>query len=127
MSETRFIDDAAHRSARLAISQLFLDTDLDEFDLKSIARELLATGLPVDVLQRIYETEVAPACWRNLSAAPGGVWTAFDGEALSAEIERSRIPASSLNVLQRWRVSRWTAATRFHWIQVCQLLGSSEK
>ncbi|WP_431051574.1 DUF7079 family protein [Roseateles sp. L2-2] len=127
MSDTRFIDDEAHRSARLAISQLFLDTELDELDLKSIARELLATGLPVDELQRIYETEVAPACWRNLRTMPGGVWTGFDREALIAEIERSRISASSLNFWQRWKVSRWTSSTRADWMHLRQLLGRSGK
>ncbi|WP_431287242.1 DUF7079 family protein [Roseateles chitinivorans] len=122
MSDTRFIDDEAHRSARLAISQLFLDTELDELDLKSIARELLATGLPVDELQRIYETEVAPACWRNLRALPGGAWTGFDGRSLDEAIRQHRIRNSIPTLWQRWSIRRWTASTRDDWSRVLKNL-----
>lgn len=118
MSEMPFIDDEAHRSARLAISQLFLDTELDELDLKSIARELTETGLPVEELQRIYETEVAPACWRNLRALPGGVWTGFDRQSLGEAIRQHRIQNSIPTLWQRWSVRRWTASTRDDWSRV---------
>ena len=118
----RFIDDEAHRSARQAISQLFLDTELDELDLKSIARELAATGLPVEELQRIYEAEVAPACWRNLRALPGGVWTGFDGQSLDEAIRQHRIRNSILTLWQRWSIRRWTASTRDDWSRVMKAL-----
>lgn len=63
---------AAIREAQVAISCLFLDTELAKGDLAALARVLKSTGLPPAELQRIYETEVAPACWRNLWAVPGG-------------------------------------------------------
>ncbi|OWQ48861.1 hypothetical protein CDL60_02940 [Roseateles noduli] len=106
MSDARFIDDEAHRSARLAISQLFLDTERDELDLKSIARELLASGLPVDELQRIHDTEVAPACWRNLRALPGGVWTGFDAQSLHEAIRQHWVRNSIPTLWQRWSIRR---------------------
>lgn len=121
----RFIDDQAHRSARLAISQLFLDTELDELDLKSIARELTATGLPVEELQWIYETEVAPACWRNLRALPGGAWSGFDERSLTTAINQHRIKASNLNFWHRLLVRRWTSDTSQQWRQVLALIQSS--
>jgi hypothetical protein len=108
------------------LSGLFLDTDLDERDIASIAHQLRATGIQNDELERIYEEEVAPACWRNLRAIPGGVWSGFEGSELAASIARhldEAKPWDSWPTIKRWRIKRWTALTRNDWEQVRRLLG----
>ncbi|WP_143074191.1 hypothetical protein [Roseateles sp. YR242] len=113
----------ADRAAQLVISRLFLDTELDDLDLKAIARDLRATGLSRSELQRIYETEVAPACWRNLRAFPGGAWAGFDEAALMDAIERHRISTPSASgFFRRLQVRRWTADTRDQWERVLGFL-----
>lgn len=110
------------RTAWLALANLFLDTELDERDLAQIARELRGSGLSIDVLERAYAQEVAPACWRNLEAVPGGVWTGFEPDALVEAIQRQRLRTDAPSWWQRWRMRRWTASTRADWLRVKQLL-----
>lgn len=108
----------ARRRAWLAIADLFLDTELDERDLARIARELRDTGLSLDALERAYEQEVAPACWRNLTAVPGGEWAGFAPDALFDAIEAKRLRAPAPTWWQQWRIRRWTRLTREDWGQV---------
>ncbi|WAC75382.1 hypothetical protein OU995_12055 [Roseateles sp. SL47] len=116
-------DSPADRAAQLAIARLFLDTELDDLDLKAIANDLRATGLQPSDLQRIYETQVAPACWRNLRAVPGGAWAGFDEAALTDAINRHRVTESQAGgFLQRLRMRRWTADTRDQWTRVLQFV-----
>lgn len=113
---------AAIREAQVAISCLFLDTELRKADLGALARVLKATGLSEAELQRIYETEVAPACWRNLWALPGGVWEGFDEEWLMHAIQRYRLQAMPRRSLfLRLRIRFWTARTRKEWAQVMRM------
>ncbi|MGZ8260273.1 MAG: DUF7079 family protein [Caldimonas sp.] len=111
-----------------ALSELFLDTELDDADIASIARRLKATGLGVDDLERIYETEVAPACWRNLEALPGGEWTGFSPawltDAIGGHLDRARGSRawSRDSWLGRWRIARRTASTRADWERLRRLL-----
>ncbi len=113
---------AAIREAQVAISCLFLDTELAKGDLAALARVLKSTGLPPAELQRIYETEVAPACWRNLWAVPGGVWDGFEEEWLMSAIERHRLRgAPPRSFFQRLRIRLWTARTREEWARVMQI------
>jgi hypothetical protein len=112
---------AAIREAQVAISCLFLDTELAKGDLAALAKVLKSTGLPPAELQRIYETEVAPACWRNLWV-PAGVWDGFEEEWLMSAIERHRLPASPpRSFFQRLRIRFWTARTRDEWARVMQM------
>lgn len=115
----------ARREAWLALSELFLDTALDAADIAAIARRLRATGLPADTLQQLYQHEVAPVCWRNLLAVPGGAWAGFEPSALVAAVQRHRAHPPLLDAwgpLQRWRIRRWTASTRDDWLRVKALL-----
>jgi hypothetical protein len=116
----------ARIAAWQALSDLFLDTDLDERDIASIARTLRATGIQNDELERIYEQEVAPVCWRNARAIPGGVWSGFEGNELAASIARhldERKPWDNWSIVKRWQIKRWTALTRKDWQRVRRLLG----
>jgi hypothetical protein len=108
-----------------ALSDLFLDTAHDDASLAAIARQLRATGLQVNEVERIYEEEVAPVCWRNLLSIPGGVWSGFQREWLVDNIQRhiSRPkPLHHWSIVQRLRAKRWTAMTREDWLRVRRLL-----
>lgn len=109
-----------------ALSELFLDTSHDDADIAAIAHRLRATGLPVDEIERIYEEEVAPACWRNLCALPGGAWAGFERSWLVDAVRREAAAPRPLHgwpPVRRWRIRRWTAWTREEWERVRQLLG----
>jgi hypothetical protein len=109
-----------------ALSELFLDTSHDDADIAAIARRLRATGLALSEIERIYEEEVAPACWRNLRAVPGGAWAGFDQawlfDAVCREASAAR-PLHAWTPIRRWRIRRWTAWTREDWGRVRRLLG----
>lgn len=113
--------DPRRLTAWVAISRLFLDTELDEQDLDTIARDLRATGYSAHELQRIYEEEVAPVCWRNLCVLPGGVWTGFDRDWLAHAIEKHiRRPGllHAIPILRQWRMVYQTRMTRAEWNEV---------
>ena len=57
----------------LALSELWLDTELDQPALRQIAVRLCASGLSRRELQHIYHYEVAPQVWLNHWAV-AGVW-----------------------------------------------------
>jgi hypothetical protein len=108
-----------------ALSELFLDTAMDDRDIALIANRLRETGIPVGELEYIYEQEVAPACWRNLTAVPGGVWTGFDDQWLTAVIQQTQRRQSWWNRwfwVKRLSIKRWTALTREEWNCVRKLL-----
>ena len=117
--------DPARLAAWQALSELFLDTELDDADIAAIARRLDATGFSVPELERIYEQEVAPVCWRNLRALPGGAWTGFEQKWLVEAIQRHRASRGVLDRLpgvSRLRLRRSTALSRVDWERVKRLL-----
>jgi len=114
-----------HRfAAWCALSELFLEPASDDADIAVIARQLSATGIALPELERIYEDEVAPVCWRNLRAPAGAAWSAFDRSWLVTEIERRRSLSMLDRVpfLHRLRIRRWTRDSREDWLRVQRLL-----
>jgi hypothetical protein len=113
--------EPARLTAWKALSDLFLDTRLEEADIAAIAMQLRSTGFSLRELERIYEDEVAPVCWRNLSALPGGVWSGFSTAWLVDAIQReqhrgrwwTRVPW-----VKRLQVNRWTRDSRDEWARV---------
>lgn len=118
-------DGHRRRQAWISLSNLFLDTELDDRDLERIASELKATGLSVDEIEWAYEFEVAPACRRN-HAQPAGVWSGFDEAALIAKIENSsrasRGEDHAPSLWQRLKVRSWTSTTRDDWLRLRRML-----
>ena len=112
-------------TAWLALSELFLDTEHDDRDIARISADLAGTGFNVGELENIYENEVAPVCWRNLSAVPGGAWAGFDREWLIRTIseyrQKTRL-ADHVPVLKRLRIRRYTALSRDEWERVKAVL-----
>lgn len=74
---------AARRPVWLAMSDLWLDTELDDAALASIARVLAASPYALDELHAIHLHEVAPALHGNL-ASVAGEWAGFDAQLVEA-------------------------------------------
>ena len=71
------------------LSDLFVDTSLQEKDLRAIGRALRETGASPDETERVLRTEVAPVCGRGmLYGGAVGPWPAFDAVELKRDIER---------------------------------------
>jgi hypothetical protein len=70
------------------LSDLFVDTSLQERDLRTLGRALRETGASPDETERVLRTEVAPVCGRwMLYGAAVGAWPAFDEVDLKRNIE----------------------------------------
>jgi hypothetical protein len=112
---------SCREDAWLALSELWLDTELDESALRSIATRLRASGLSLDELQQIYAYEVAPQVWLNHWAV-AGVWEGFEAQWLLAGCRRNQLG-------ERWhrlkcRVLRrpMTYGCRAEWQQILAFL-----
>ncbi len=76
------------RPVWVALSELWLDTELSTADLERIARVMADSGLTIDELRQIYLVEVAPAVSRNLLNV-AGEWAGFDEDWLCSQIVRN--------------------------------------
>ncbi len=107
-----------------AFSEFWLDTELDDSDLRRIANVAAAAGYSIPKLRDIYLYEVAPVVGANL-LCPAGAWAGFDEQWLHAEA-RKRAEHRSL-WLRLWLfvgIGRGllTYATERHWHRVLALL-----
>ena len=103
------MNDPARESVWLALSELWLDTELDAADLAAIAGTLAISGLTVEELEAIYRLEVAPVVWSN-AWTTAGVWDGFDPAWLSAAIAAHR--ARAWRWPDRWC---WRGYARAQW------------
>jgi len=90
-----------------ALSELFLDTELDEGDLSHIAERLRESPYGRVEIERILRDEVAPAFGPNL-ASVAGEWIPWTPDEVREIMIRS---------LQRPRFARWFArlTAPFRW------------
>ena len=119
--------DDPRRRARVAISELFLDTEIDDQTLARLRDVLRASRLSLPDLDAIYYDEVAPILYRNLST-PAGVWSGFDADWLEQEIQRRRGSGSfrrSLPALGRLRRYLVTRSTIADWRRLRDLIGAA--
>ena len=93
---------ARRRPLWIALSELWLDTELGNSDLKWIASRLVATGYAWTEIERICLQEVAPALFDN-PGAPAGSGAGFDPEWLEDRI---------LNLIGRPDHDAWVAGNR---------------
>lgn len=113
---------ARRRPVWVALSELWLDTELDEADLHRIAEVLRASAYRLAELRRIYLHEVAPVMYPNtLSVA--GEWAGVDPDWLVAEITK-RMGDTSKARDRRWKLKQrvMTYASEDHWKRLVQLL-----
>ena len=114
------IDLAARRPVWVALSELWLDTELDEADLRRIAGVLAASPLDAADLECAYRWEVAPVVAGNL-VVPAGVWDAFDPDWLCAEAAK-RMGRRGLSERVLQAAGLRTSATDAHWNRISSLV-----
>src|SRR3954447_4978992 len=110
----------------IALSDLWLDTELTEDDLRRIAEVMRRSGYGVEELRDIYLFEVAPVVFPNLLSV-AGEWTGFDEEWLVNEVTKQvgrRSPV--LRTLVKLGIGRklMTFATERHWRKLVEMLGT---
>jgi hypothetical protein len=97
-----------------ALSEFFLDTELQPEDHERIAQTLAATAHSEDEIEDILVGEVCPVCrWNMLSVA--GEWSGFDSgwlkEKISPYLGKRPKFRMLFNLRQRWMYAR-------HWKKV---------
>ncbi|KAK7427289.1 hypothetical protein QQZ08_006225 [Neonectria magnoliae] len=75
--------------ACVLLSNLFLDTELTQTHIDSMARDLHPLGLTVDHLDGLLRRDVFPALYPNLLSV-AGEWSGFDNDDLIRRINDSR-------------------------------------
>ena len=97
----------------IAMSDLWLDTDLDESQLTSIAQVVREVRPTEAQLDEIFALELAPFLgWNNLSVA--GVWSGFDPEWVCSEARRQARKSSFLpRILAKLGVTTYAAKPSF--------------
>ncbi|MCB1920525.1 MAG: hypothetical protein KDJ28_11170 [Candidatus Competibacteraceae bacterium] len=78
---------AQRRPLWVALSALFLDTELTPADGARIAQVMTDSGLSLPELRAVYAREVAPVVSANLRMT-AGVWSGFDEAWLCTQIVR---------------------------------------
>ena len=111
-----------------ALSELFVDTELDENDLRSIARTLRSSGHSNNQLDAILRDEVLPVFFPNLSSVTGN-WTGWDRgtvrDFVLAQLSRDARSPRSLVPKRWWRA--WKMRTvKDGWIGIQALLARSD-
>ncbi|SMB82843.1 DUF7079 family protein [Deinococcus hopiensis] len=92
-----------------ALSELFLDTELTEADLRRIARVLDASGYPDTTLRKILHRELAPFLLGNLFTV-AGVWNGFDEAWVCEQAERYARRPPTGGALRAWLSARTLGA-----------------
>lgn len=101
-------DLATRRPVWLAISELFLDTNLEAVDIRRIATELARSPYSLEDLDNILLHEVYPAChWNLVSIA--GEWSAFDPDWLESRILRGPSGFATMWAHSVGRVGRFSS------------------
>lgn len=111
-----------------AISDLWLDTELQAYDLDDIAGVLAESGYTDKELHHIYLYEVAPAVYTHLLTAVSPVWAGFDPEGLCPEIVRSLKKRTAFHKLMlKLRKKLMTYATKELWRQITKKVHALRK
>ncbi len=101
-----------------AVSELFLDTELQEQDFTRIAHVMVASGYSDQELEWVLDCEVLPVCLPNL-LSPAGEWQSFDVDWLErgilAQEQKRSMPA---RLWGRWRSLLYRRYIRRDWDRV---------
>jgi hypothetical protein len=97
----------------LALSELWLDTELDENDLERIAAVMSRSRYSVDELRGIYLYEVAPVVYLNTLSITGE-WAGFDEgwlyNKIAREVSRANLMRRFLHTLKKPLMTYATAS-----------------
>ena len=102
-----------------ALSELFLDTELSERDVKRLADGLAQSPYSIAELKDILYFEVYPACkWNLLSVA--GEWAFFDRKWIIENIgpRHNKRPWLKVPPVRQWMF-------RDHWQPIIRMINSS--
>jgi hypothetical protein len=105
----------------LTLSELWLDTELDQPALRYIAKRLRSSGLSQAELQHIYCYEVAPQVWLNHWVV-AGVWDGFEPHWLFAGCRRHQCGGRWHRLKCRLLHRPMTYGCRAEWQQVLAYL-----
>jgi hypothetical protein len=107
----------------LALSELWLDTELTERDLNHIASVMAGSKYSLGQLRDIYLYEVAPVLYTNLLNV-AGEWAGFDEAWLFRRIkEEVRRSSPARRFLHRLKKPLMTYATERHWRALAEKVG----
>ena len=112
-----------------ALSELWLDTELADDDLRRIAGVMGQSDYSVGELREIYLFEVAPVVSPNLLTV-AGEWAGFDEGWLFAEVTRqARRRSPVLRALVRLGIGKWvmTFATERHWHRLVEMMAPASR
>ena len=99
----------------LALSELWLDTELTEGDLNHIASVMAESKYSLGELRDIYLYEVAPVVYLNQMSV-AGAWAGFDQRWLFGKIEEEvRRSGPARRFCHRIKKPLMTYATEEHW------------
>lgn len=105
-----------------ALSELFLDTELDEAAYKYISKVVLDSGFEPEEIHDILWKEVFPAVGDNLRCV-AGEWAGFDREWLKERILMVKIQESpSFSIAGFISVETLIDMTQQEWSKVCSHL-----
>ena len=104
-----------------ALSEFFLDTELNETDYQRIASALVKSGYTVGKLRDILYFEVYPACYLNLLDV-AGEWAGFPPDWIMRNIapRKDKKPLLPVGPLFLWMFQR-------HWNRVSLLIKEPAK
>ena len=118
---------ARRRPVWEAMSDFFLDTELDDARLGEIAAILRVSGYTISELEDILATEVAPLLYKNV-LAPAGAWSSFDTGWIEGQIAGGRHRDIALwhRFAARWSCRRVIRGVRAqYWTPVLRHLRGS--
>lgn len=103
----------------VALSDLWLDTELQSRDIDHIARAIAASPYSLAQARAIHDWEVAPVVSANL-LGPGGAWACFDPEWLRARCTACVRARDTLGhrLGMRWRRARVDKFTAALWREI---------
>ncbi len=104
-----------------ALSDLFLDTEVDEIAHKYIARVIIESGFKQEEIHNILWKEVFPAVGDNLRCV-AGEWAGFDSEWLKERILSVIQEQPSLSSYGIISVEAVVDITKEEWSKVCSYL-----
>ncbi len=104
-----------------ALSDFFLDTELDGSDYERIASVLASSPYSIQDIEDILRHEVYPVLIWNLRSV-AGEWAGFDREWLRGSIE----PRLNKRPVFRLPLVQWPMV-RDHWVSVSELIQRNRK
>jgi hypothetical protein len=104
-----------------ALSDLFLDTELQPYDYRTIAEALRSSGYQVDELRDVLEEEVAPAFATNLMSV-AGEWAGWSEDEVRDIMLRSLRSGSRRSPIRWLRKRILRRHVREEWEKIKALL-----